>query len=150
MVRKSISDRQASSRDIQISIGGECKSVSTRTIRRYLYQAGQIAYRPLKSPFLTHKHKQRRRIWAQQHKNWTTAMWTKVTFSDETAIELNKGQAKGYVRRRRGEKVKQTHAKAHKSFLKRLLVWGAIHASGPGLIVIMKGTLDCSKYLKIL
>ena len=54
------------------------------------------------------------------------------------------------MRRRRGEKSKQTHTKAHKPFLKRLLVWGAIHASGPVPIVIMKGTLDSSKYLEIL
>ena len=89
-----------------------------------------------------------RHQWAKERINWKQEDWNSLLFSDETAIELNSEPRVTYVRRNKGEKATADHRKSHKPFKKRLLVWGAIHASGPGPIKIIRGTMDGAKYLE--
>jgi len=132
---------------IQSSVGGNCLKCSIRTIQRYLRRVGCFPYRPAKSPALSGTQKKRRHLWALQHETFD---WSNVVFSDETYICLETGTPNQYVRRQKGQKIALVHTKQHKPFYKKLLVWACIDSSGPGPIVIFRGSMDSIKYARII
>jgi len=148
--RQSIKDPKATAREIQAGVGGKCLDLSVRSMRRYLLRTGRLSFRPIHSPSLNAKQMRNRKRWARSKSHWTDADWRNVTFSDETAIELSSGSRNKYVRRSKNERWTMKHTKTHKAFKRRLLIWSCIQASGPGPLVIMRGTLDAQKYLDIL
>ena len=50
LVRASVANPQATARELQASVQGECSSVSIDTIKRTLRRSGRYCYRPLNSP----------------------------------------------------------------------------------------------------
>ena len=61
--------------------------VSARTIQRRLKEAGIRKWRAVNIPLLTKEHAEKRLIWAKEHEHWTVEDWTKVAWSDESAIQ---------------------------------------------------------------
>ena len=63
-------------------------SVSRRTVSRRLVQEfGLKSRKPAKKTRLSAAMKTKRLQFALQHKDWTTAQWSKVLFSDESTIQ---------------------------------------------------------------
>lgn len=71
-------------------------------------------------------------------------------FSDETYISLESSSAGQFVRRQKHHPTTLSHTKQHRAFQKKLFVWGCIDVNGPGPIVVFRGSMDSSKYCKIL
>lgn len=79
LFRASVKNPRATARELRMEISGPALSVSIRTIQRSLVRSGRIAYRPLKSPFLTKPQQRVRYQWAIEHRSWTLDMWKKVS-----------------------------------------------------------------------
>jgi hypothetical protein len=68
-----------------------------------------------KRPKLTKEHAKLRLEWAKNHKYWTYTEWSKVIWSDESSIELGKGQQQLWVfhLNQLGEKWKKEYIKPY-------------------------------------
>ena len=98
---------------------------------------------------LSKKHRKARLDWSRAHRNWGTEEWSKVLFSDESSFALFPGK-EGWVRRREGEVLSDAcliptvkHGGGH------LMVWGAFHISGIGVLKRVEGTIDAAAYKQI-
>ena len=87
--RESQKDPEATAREIQKAVGDEAGNLSLLTIRRYLLRCGHFFYRPTICPSLSRKQRLVGQKWAQARLAWTKSEWSRVTFSDETYIELH-------------------------------------------------------------
>ncbi|GFY05773.1 HTH_Tnp_Tc3_2 domain-containing protein [Trichonephila clavipes] len=75
---------------------GSSKSVTVRTIQRYIIDIGFRSRRLNHVPLLTARHKASRLAWAHQHRDWTVDDWKHFAWSYESRFQLN--QADGQVR----------------------------------------------------
>src|SRR6478609_10479941 len=82
------------------------RSLSVRTVRRRLSDAGLTARKARKKPLLTKAHKKARLASAKNHANWTNEQWGNVLWSDESPFSLFPRCGNTYVRRRPFEEVK--------------------------------------------
>ena len=58
--------------------------ISTTTVKRRLLEIGLRGRVAVKKPRLTAVHKQKRLVWAKEHKNWTVEEWNRVLWSGES------------------------------------------------------------------
>ncbi|GFW61467.1 transposable element Tcb2 transposase [Trichonephila clavipes] len=63
--------------------------VSSRTIRRRLAESYLGSLRSLRVLPLTPTHRRLRLEWCHARRNWTTAEWNQVVFSDESRVNLS-------------------------------------------------------------
>jgi len=77
--RASTMNPQATARELQACVGGNVVRVSVDTIKRTLRKHGKLAYRPMKSPFLTPNQKAVRVQWCRQYQHWAAENWRKVS-----------------------------------------------------------------------
>ena len=83
----------------------------------------------VKKPLLTARHRQLRREFCQEYRNWTQVDWSTVIFTDESKFLLLDSSGLMYVHQRN-------------SFIKPtmkfggggVMVWGAISARGTGML----------------
>ncbi|CAJ0925597.1 unnamed protein product [Ranitomeya imitator] len=66
---------------------------------------GKIAAR---KPLLRTGNKQKRLVWAKEHKEWTLDQWKSVLWSDESKFEIFGSNHCVFVRRRKGERMDST------------------------------------------
>lgn len=78
IIREARKDPKATANEIKINAGPVGEKVSQRTVRLILQSSGLKAYRPVKKPLLTKKHKIERLRWAREHSQWTVEDWSKV------------------------------------------------------------------------
>lgn len=110
--------------------------VSRETVNRRLVNRGYRAWRAIKKPRLTNRHKQLRLQWATQFRALTVPHWRHVIFADESRFLLYRTDGRVRVRRTRGEGlqddyVQQTVAGGGGS----VHVWGAFHYGGKSQLV---------------
>lgn len=83
--------------------------------------------------------------------DWWTENWKNIVFSDESWFYVEDFRIR-YVRRYPGEELPQEFSNKFvkaKNF-KKIMIWGAISYQGDRVMKFIEGSLDSSKYLKIL
>ena len=105
----------------------------------------------VKKPRFTTVHKQKRLLWAKEHKNWTVEEWKRVLWSDESKFEIFGNKRRSFVRRRIGERMlEQRTMQTIKHGGGNIMVWGCFGGGQVGSIAKMDGKMTKEVYLKIL
>lgn len=125
--------------------------LSARTVQRELRRAGLRACVPRKVPFLTHRHKQVRLVFARHTREWGPREWKVIIFSDETKLNLLSSDGRDYVWRKPGEAYRDNNTvKTKKYGGGSLMLWGCITSRGVGRLHRIDGIMDSQKYIGIL
>lgn len=125
--------------------------LSTRTVQRELCRAGLRACVPRKVPFLMHRHKQVRLVFARHTWEWGPREWKVIIFSDETKLNLLSLDGRDYVWRKPGEAYRDNNTiKTKKYGGKSLMLWGCITLRGVGRLHRIDRIMDLQKYIGIL
>ena len=149
--RLCLRDRFATSSQIRRTLEKSVGSViSAKTVQRRLNEVGLRASRPAKKPLLTQKMKKTRLEWAKTFKNWTVDDWSQVIFSDESKFNLFGSDGNKYVRRRKGERYNENCTLKTVKHSPYVMVWGCITYHGVGQILILRGSVNAEKYLKVI
>jgi transposase len=117
-------------------------SVSARTVRRRLDEAGLFGRIARKEYPFTTVHIQKRLSFATGYGNWTVQQWGTVLFSDETHVELGERKAQVWVQRPVGTAFDPEYMNHKVSHPQRVSAWGCFSASGVGDIAIFTEMLD--------
>lgn len=126
---------------------GNNQQVSAQTVRNRLRDVGIRAYRPVKCPLLTLRHKRDRLTWARRYVRLTRADWANVLFVDETRIKLRNADGRERVYRRRGERFAQNCVRGADRFGGgSLMLWGGVSLHTKTPIVTVQGNLNAHKY----
>lgn len=125
-------------------------SVCSSTVRRRLKSMGLTARRPCKKPLLTTKMRKARLDWARNHVNWTVDDWNNVIFSDESKFNLHGTDGINFVRRRKGERLKDSCLKSTVKFPTSIMVWGCFSSKGVGPLHVLERTVKAQDYIQIL
>ena len=125
-------------------------TVSDRTVRRALQEAGLKAMEKEKKPKLSAKNAKERLEFAKRHQHWTVDDWKRVIWSDETKVNrfCSDGRSWCWVRddeSRQPRQVKETVKHGGGS----VMVWGCMTWCGPGFICKIDGATDQYLYKEI-
>lgn len=142
-----LKNRKSSAKDINkvLSMGGF--SVSDRTVRRRLVEAGLRARIPRKKPFLNCQQRKKRVAWAKEHIKWTLEDWKRVIWSDETRISIFGSDGIRYVRRRPGEDCIPECTTATMKHPQSVMIWGCMSWYGIGRMQVINGIINADKYI---
>jgi transposase len=78
IARESRKNPKRTAKEIQAAAGPVAKDVSLRTVQRCLVKRGRKAYRPVRTPCLSKRHRQARFKWANEVKYMSTEDWKEV------------------------------------------------------------------------
>ena len=99
--------------------------ISTTTVKSRLLEVGLRGRVAVKITRLTTVHKQKRLVWAKEHKKWTVEEWNRVLWSDESKFEIFGNKRQSFVRRRVGERMlEQCTMQTIKHGGGNIMVWG--------------------------
>ena len=149
LLAESEKDPRKTSHDLRRDLERAGVSVSARTVRRRLVEAGRIARRPIKKQLLTDVMKAKRLAWAKRLESWTSEDWRKVLFSDESQF-LVQGQRSQHVRRTKGEPIRQEHIEQHVKHPQKKMFWGCFSYNGVGSLSPVEGTMNANHYAEII
>ncbi len=88
---------------------------------------------------------QRHLTWAKEKKNWTTAQWSKVLFSDESKFCILFGKVL-----KSGEAHSPSCLKSSVKFPQSVIIWAAISSAGVGPLCFLKTNVTAPVYQEIL
>jgi transposase len=128
------------------------KDVSTKTIRRAMKKIG-ISYHPAAiKPFVSKVNAKKRLDWCKEHLNWSVEDWSKVVWTDECSVEVQRSSKHAMVWRKSGERMKTDCLQPSlKSGRRTIMIWGCFQGEELGPVtVIEKGQIDSAKYCKML
>lgn len=102
--------------------------VAPSTVRRAMEVHENLSsHMAAKKPFLTHRQKRARMIWAKEHVKWGMVNWERVIWTDEASVEIGLESRACLVWRRPGERYdERCLAPTFKSGRQSLMVWGCI------------------------
>ena len=148
----SLRNRKKSSKELTQDLkDASGPSVHPCTTRRSLIRSGLKGRVAAKKPFLRKGNRQKRLVYAKNHKNWTENQWQKVLWSDESKFEIFGSNRRQYVRRRAGERY---NSECLQPSVKHgggsVMVWGCISANGVGDLVKIEGIMNAEKYRQLL
>lgn len=127
------------------------RPISRETTNRRMLERGYKAYRPVKKPKLSARHKALRLNFARQHQNLTVPHWRHVVFADESRFELHRVDGRMRVRHLRGESLQddcvQEIVTGHGGSVH---VWGAFHNGGTSQLVTLQNNVNGMVYRNIL
>lgn len=90
LIRESVKDRKKTSSELAAALTEETgKSISARTARRRLVEAGLKGCKARKKPWLSQENKKKRLDWALRHQHFTEEDWSNVLWSDESNFEVS-------------------------------------------------------------
>ena len=125
--------------------------VHVSTVRRCLMKSGLKGCVAIKKPLLRKGNKEKRLKFAREHKEWQKNQWDKVLFTDESKIQILGTNRHQYIRRRKGEAMKEPClASTIKHGGGNIQVWECISIKGVGDIVKITEKLTGEKYKNIL
>ena len=105
----------------------------------------------VKKPCLTTIHKQKRLVWAKEHKNWTVEEWNRVLWSDESKFEIFGNKCRSFVRCRVEKRMlEQCTMQTIKHGGGNIMVWGCFGGGQVGSIAKIDRKMTKEVYLKIL
>ena len=130
-------NRFNSSKTIRSSLGEVGNTISDRTVRRQLQEAGFHARRPARKPFVNYFQRRRRVIFAKKYSEKPLEYWKKTIFSDESNFDLfgNRGTMK--VWRRSGELFLPNCMLPTFKHPESVMVWGCFSHEGVGRLRIL-------------
>ena len=149
IVEGSVNDPRKTSDDLKRGLETVGVSVTSRTVRRCLVDAGRLARRPIKKQLLTSAMKEKRLEWAEKYQSWTKYDWRMVLFSDESHF-LVQGQRSQYVRRSKGEPISQAHIDQHVKHPQKRMFWGSFCYKGVGSLCPIMGMMNADRYVDII
>jgi hypothetical protein len=121
------------------------------TIKRALREEGLHPYIKASVPFISTKNLRVRKLWAEEHLEWTVPNWMAVTFSDESIFHLFGSDGIEWCWRKPGQRLDPRFTKKKlKHGGGKVTVWGMITAFGVGHIVRIEGNLNKELYTEIL
>ena len=102
-------------------------------------------------PLLTADHKKHRLQYAKDHLSWTSEMWSKVLWSDESRFCLYQSDGRVYVHCRVGEEyLDACVVPTARHGGGGIMVWGCMMTQGVGHLALVSGTLNSSGYIDLL
>uniref|UniRef100_A0A2A4K090 Transposase Tc1-like domain-containing protein n=1 Tax=Heliothis virescens TaxID=7102 RepID=A0A2A4K090_HELVI len=91
LLRESLRNRKKTSSELAAEFSEQMKkTISARTTRRRLQEAGLKGCKARKKPWLSDSNKKARYEWALQHRTFTAEDWSNVVWSDESNFEVSK------------------------------------------------------------
>ena len=146
IVRSMLRKRTISSKEIKHNLN---LTISSRTVRRRLNEAGYGSHFKLKKNFVNRRNRRKRVRWCRDHKDWTHQQWMKVLWSDESPFFL---RYKGRVRvwRRPNERYARFCTTGTIKYDKKINVWGCFSGNGVGHLHKVHGILEQRQYKQIL
>lgn len=152
LIRISNENPFLSSTKISTILNGEHNiDLSARTVRRRLVENGLFGRRPAKKPLLSRKNRLARLEFAKNHQNWSTEMWKKVVFSDESKFNLFRSDGICHVRRPSGQRLNPKYTcPTVKHGGGSVMVWGCFSGYGMGPLHRITGNMDRFMYKDIL
>ena len=127
------------------------KDVTPRLVRYKLSDYGLKGRVAARKPFFRNANAKKRYSWCKNKKQWITADWNHVLFTDESKFELFGCNRRQYVRRRKGERYQpQCLVPTVKHGGGSLQVWGCLSSSGVGDLVKINGIMTAEEYKQIL
>ena len=139
--RSVVNYAKANRRATLSDITNECNIDACRnTIRKILNDAGLNNRVARMKPFLMPRHVVIRKLFANEHLEWTLDDWKQVIWTDESTFELGKGSGQLRVWRKVDEEFNQDcTGSTFKSGRATVMVWGAIaHGQKSPLVVLDK------------
>ena len=127
------------------------KTVSDRTVRRRLVEAGLPGRIARKKPFLTAVQTDYRLKWCKERKDWSLADWENVIWSDESPFTLFAEGGRLWIHRRVGEEYRKECIMPTVKFGGgKLMVWGCFSVHGVGDLYRIHGKVNAMRYREIL
>ena len=124
----------------------------SRTVSRRLSDKfGLRSRHAAKKPLLTVIQRKKRLNFCAKYKNWTPAMWSKVTFSDESTFEQF-GSYRHRVRRPIDSRYDPRYTIPTMKHPQKQMIWGCFSAFGRGSLYFIdpKETVNAERYIDIL
>ena len=137
LIRSQLSDRFATSAELNQEWKLTGIKASERTVRRRLVEADLRSRRAAKKPLLSKKNIRDRLQFCKKHKEWTVEDWNKVIFSDEAPFSLFGTSRRSLVRRRNGERFNKDCVIPTIKHPDTVHVWGCFSAMGIGALKIL-------------
>lgn len=131
-------------------ITNECNiDAHPNTIRKMLRNAGFNNRIARMKPFLMPRHIVMRKIFANEHLEWTLDDWKQVIWTDESTFELGKNYRQIRVWRKVNEEFDQDCiGSTFKSGRTTVMVWGAIaHGKKSELVILDKGKRTATDFV---
>lgn len=125
--------------------------ISVSTVKRRLQEANLHGRIAAKKPLLRRGNRQKRLLWARNHRNWTIDDWKNVLWSDESKFETFGQRRRVFVRRAPNEKMMPDCViPTVKHGGGSVLVWGCFSYNGTGDLVKITGIMRKENYREIL
>ena len=107
--------------------------VSTKTVRRAIKKIG-ISYHPAAiKPFVSKVNAKKRLDWCKEHLSWTIEGWSKVDWTDECSVEIQRSSKHTMVWRKPGERMETDCLQPSlKSGRKTIMIWGCFQGDELG------------------
>lgn len=124
-------------------------TISTKTVRRRLKEAGIKSYLPARGPLLTTDHRVARANFARSYQSWNDDDWGKILFTDESRFCLKPDDRRVKVWRRPGERYAQCNIVGRESYGGgSVMVWGGICIGArTELHIVENGSLTAARYV---
>jgi len=127
--------------------------ISTRTIQRRLKERDIGKWRAVNRALLTEAHAQTHLKWAREHKEWTTKDWSKVIWSDESAIKKDSDARTVWVWRHQNKREKylpkNVEGKKRNEGISQM-IWGCFADNKLGPIVFVDDRITQDVYMGVL
>ena len=112
---------------------------------------GLKSRRPKKTPLLLKQHRDVKLKFVRQHEEKEISFWERVSWIDETQIELFGHNHRSHVERKDGEAYSQKNMVPTVKFGGgSLMIWGCFSAKGGSKISAIDGIKNAQKYKQIL
>lgn len=140
--------RTITAKEIQESLPEN--NISETTIKSRIHEeTGFTSHAITDKPFINEKARKARLKWANEHKDWTFADWSKILWTDESPVEL-RYSGRQLVWRLPNETVAPMATRGKIKHPPKTNVWGCFSASGTGKLYPITGNLDTKGYIEIL
>jgi transposase len=152
MIDKVEENRRLSANKLAVQVQKDMnKSISLKTIKRYLRFNGFKACKPKKVPLTKEINKKLRLKFAKEYIVKPKKFWEKVIWSDETKINLFCSDGYTLVWRKKGEVYEdKCTVKTVKYNGGKINLWGCVSSQGVGILEKIDGNMDAAKYVEIL
>ena len=125
--------------------------ISSRTIRRILYNKGLRSFRSRPKPLLTNRMLKSRLNFANEYKDMGNDFWDRVIYADESYFEIKLSSLMNTIRRFKSSNPFSTlYTKKTVKHPLKIMIWGCFNSRGMGRFHICDGSRTSIKYREVL
>lgn len=142
---------KASSLAVKLRLPWHSRNISTRTIRRRLFDNHLKSYTPARKPKLSAKNIKDRIRFCKLYESWSEKDWENVMFSDESTFCQFYSYCRN-IRRPRNKRYDLKYVVPTVKQASKVMIWGCMSAFGRGSLWFMppNTTINGAVYLKLL